>query len=54
VISTSLPDLPDPATVTDAKSASDELSSALAAVATASESRSAESLSKEIATARNV
>jgi len=44
VISTSLPALPDPATVTDAKSASDALCSALAAVATASESLSPESL----------
>jgi hypothetical protein len=43
-IPTSLPDLPDPATVTDAKTASDALSRALAAAATASESRSAESL----------
>jgi hypothetical protein len=44
VIPTSLPTLPNPATVTDAKSASDALSTALAAVATASESLSAESL----------
>jgi hypothetical protein len=44
MISTPLPVLPDPATVTDAKTASDALSCALAAVATASESQSAESL----------
>jgi hypothetical protein len=42
VIPTSLPTLPNPATVTDAKSASDALSTALAAVATASASLSAE------------
>jgi hypothetical protein len=44
MIPTSLPDLPDPATVTDAKTASDALSGALAAAATASESRSARAL----------
>jgi hypothetical protein len=41
MIPTSLPTLPDPASVIDAKSASDALSDALAAVATASESLSA-------------
>jgi hypothetical protein len=45
MISTALPDLPNPATVTDAQTASEALSCALAAVATASESQSAESLS---------
>jgi hypothetical protein len=44
MISTPLPVLPDPANVTDAKTASDALSCALAAVATASESQSAGSL----------
>ena len=44
MILTPLPTLPDPATVTDAKTAANALSCALAATATASESQSAESL----------